>query len=181
MSLADSLADEIDNARNSFRSDRYEMSINELSLMYRNGELLCNRVPWNQEKTGSALQPARIWNDMRKSLLIESILLRIPIPQIVIHQNSEGTWTVLDGIQRLLTVFAFMGVKPVNSPSQHLALQSTKMLPSLAGACWTDLSDNERLLFKRYKINVLIVLSTIHQSEDLLSCLDRHKQFYCRF
>ena len=37
-------------------------------------------------------------------------MLNIPIPQIYVSQNEEGVWDVIDGVQRLSTIFQFMGI-----------------------------------------------------------------------
>jgi len=50
-----------------------------------------------------------VWTDAtRKSRLIESLLLKIPIPFFYISQDSEGLFQVVDGIQRLSVIHSFM-------------------------------------------------------------------------
>lgn len=50
-----------------------------------------------------------VWNDItRKSRLIESLLLRIPLPMFYVSQNTEGIFSVVDGIQRLNVIHSFM-------------------------------------------------------------------------
>ena len=50
-----------------------------------------------------------VWNDItRKSRLIESILLRIPIPVFYLAQDYEGLFQVVDGVQRLTVINSFM-------------------------------------------------------------------------
>ena len=45
-----------------------------------------------------------IWNAERKSRLIESLLLRIPIPVFYVAADEEENWAVVDGVQRLSTM-----------------------------------------------------------------------------
>ena len=45
-----------------------------------------------------------IWNAEKKSRLIESLLLRIPIPVFYVAANEEERWAVVDGVQRLSTI-----------------------------------------------------------------------------
>ena len=47
---------------------------------------------------------AGIWNPERKSRLIESLLLRIPIPVFYVAADEEENWAVVDGVQRLSTI-----------------------------------------------------------------------------
>lgn len=50
-----------------------------------------------------------VWTDItRKSRLIESLLLRIPIPVFYFSQDEEGLFQVVDGVQRLTVIHAFM-------------------------------------------------------------------------
>ncbi|MEZ5735884.1 MAG: DUF262 domain-containing protein [Novosphingobium sp.] len=51
---------------------------------------------------------ARIWDNGRKSRLIESILLRIPLPVFYVASDMQETWSVVDGLQRLTTIHDFL-------------------------------------------------------------------------
>jgi Protein of unknown function DUF262 len=57
---------------------------------------------------------ANIWDDNRKSSLIESMLLRIPIPSLYVSEDKEGNYTVVDGLQRLCAIAHFMDVHALN-------------------------------------------------------------------
>ena len=47
---------------------------------------------------------AGIWNAEKKSRLIESLLLRIPIPVFYVAADADEKWAVVDGVQRLSTI-----------------------------------------------------------------------------
>lgn len=49
-----------------------------------------------------------VWDDFQKSRLIESILLRIPLPMFYFSEDKEGRITIVDGLQRLTTIKGFM-------------------------------------------------------------------------
>ena len=49
-----------------------------------------------------------IWNNERKSRLIESLLLRIPIPVFYVAANKDDEWQVVDGVQRISTINDFV-------------------------------------------------------------------------
>ncbi len=49
-----------------------------------------------------------VWNNSQKSRLIESILLRIPLPMFYFSEDDEGRITIVDGLQRLTTIKEFM-------------------------------------------------------------------------
>jgi hypothetical protein len=49
-----------------------------------------------------------VWDDTRKSLLIESLMLRIPLPMFYVSEDVDGNWEVVDGLQRLTTIKDFI-------------------------------------------------------------------------
>lgn len=49
-----------------------------------------------------------IWNDRQQSRLIESLLLRIPLPTLYAAEDEEEDWAIVDGIQRLTTITRFI-------------------------------------------------------------------------
>lgn len=51
---------------------------------------------------------ARIWNQKRKSRLIESLLLRIPIPVFYVAADQNDVWSVVDGVQRTSTIYDYV-------------------------------------------------------------------------
>lgn len=51
---------------------------------------------------------ARVWDAGRKSRLIESLLLRIPLPVFYVAADSSENWAVVDGLQRLTTIHDFV-------------------------------------------------------------------------
>jgi hypothetical protein len=63
---------------------------------------------------------SNLWNVNRKSSLIESILLRIPIPSLYVSEDKNGNYTVVDGLQRVCAIAHF-----VDSASLNKALGTT--------------------------------------------------------
>lgn len=53
-------------------------------------------------------QRRRVWKQKQKSLLIESILLRIPLPAFYFNSDADGQLQVVDGVQRLSTIHEFV-------------------------------------------------------------------------
>ena len=49
-----------------------------------------------------------IWDPRRRSRLIESLLLRIPIPVFYVAANAQDDWQVVDGLQRMSTIHDFV-------------------------------------------------------------------------
>ncbi len=53
-------------------------------------------------------QRLRVWSARQKSRLIESVLLRIPLPAFYFASDDEGKLQVVDGVQRLSTIYEFV-------------------------------------------------------------------------
>ena len=49
-----------------------------------------------------------IWDNTRQSRLIESIFLGLPLPSIYLSQYSDGRLTIVDGLQRIMTIRRFL-------------------------------------------------------------------------
>lgn len=49
-----------------------------------------------------------VWNKKQQSLLIESLMLKIPIPAFYFDEDAYGHRTVIDGMQRLTTIYRFV-------------------------------------------------------------------------
>jgi len=52
-----------------------------------------------------------IWGVKRQSQLIESVIMRIPLPVFYLAENEEGKMIVVDGLQRLNTLHRFVNDK----------------------------------------------------------------------
>ena len=157
-----SLDQEISARRAEVRSDGYPMSIGELINLYRDGELDIH----------PEFQRFYRWGSEQKSRLIESILLGIPIPSIFVSQREDGVWDVIDGLQRLSTIFELVG-ELKNEDGEYLPpleLSKTKYLPSLKGMKWEDngsdvsIGKANQLIIRRSKIDVKIILRESSES-----------------
>ncbi|MDO5560915.1 MAG: DUF262 domain-containing protein [Oscillospiraceae bacterium] len=137
-------------------TDSYAMSIGELINLYVDEEMDIH----------PKFQRLFRWTPYQKTRFIESIMLNIPIPPIFVSQNEAGVWDVVDGVQRLSTIFQFVGkLKDENGKVvTPLVLEGTKTIPEFEGISWDpidesthSLSQDLKLDFKRSKIVVNIV------------------------
>jgi hypothetical protein len=76
-----------------------------------------------------------IWNDVIKSRLIESLLLRIPLPAFYFDGTDDEKWLVVDGLQRLWAFYDFMG-------TQTLKLKGLEYLKQYEGKTFAQLPRN---------------------------------------
>lgn len=121
---------EIDKVREEIHTDGYSMSIGEWMSIYEDGDLDMH----------PEFQRFYRWSREQKSSLIESILLGIPIPPIFVSQRGDGKWDVIDGLQRLSTIFQFAGILRDENDKlvEPLVLEKTAYLPSLENRVWDE-------------------------------------------
>ena len=151
-----SLIEQINTLKKEISTDSYAMSIGELINLYTDDEIDIH----------PKFQRLFRWTEYQKTKFIESIMLNIPIPSIFVSQNSSGIWDVVDGVQRLSTIFQFVGkLKDENGLMvKQFALEKTKLIPEFEGVQWENkdnpgkaFSRDLQLDFKRAKIVINIV------------------------
>jgi len=71
-------------------------------------DYLLAKINNNELELYPEFQRKSVWNEIAKSRLIESILLRIPLPAFYIDATNENNWLVIDGLQRLTTLKEFI-------------------------------------------------------------------------
>lgn len=49
-----------------------------------------------------------VWDKKRSSKLIESLILGIPVPQLFLYEQARNRFLVIDGQQRLMTIYYFV-------------------------------------------------------------------------
>ncbi|WP_018079266.1 DUF262 domain-containing protein [Thiobacillus denitrificans] len=111
----------------------------------RTVDLLMARLGYGEMDLSPDFQRrANLWSDARKSGLIESMLLRIPIPSLYVSEDKDGHYQVVDGLQRLCAIAHFVKVSSLNkvlktklNPLRLTGLQSLKT--ELDGKVYEDL------------------------------------------
>ena len=86
---------------------------------------------------------ANLWEPVRQSRLIESLLLRFPLPAFYFDIQDESKWLVVDGLQRLSTLKHF-----IVEPKEPLLLTGLEILTDLEGKSFKqlDITLRQRIL-----------------------------------
>lgn len=118
-------------------------------------KVVLNMADWTTETILSQLNRGNIdlkphfqrrdaWTKTRKSRFIESILLGLPIPQIVLAERREspGQFLVLDGKQRLLSVYQFVG--RADGKNNAFRLTGLQVRTDLNGLTHQDIEHNSQ-------------------------------------
>ena len=77
--------------------EKADRSLAELLRWFRSGRLIID-PEW---------QRSYVWDNKRASKLVESFLMDIPIPVVYLSKTDDGKYEVIDGVQRLTSVFNF--------------------------------------------------------------------------
>jgi hypothetical protein len=114
-----------------------------------------------------AFQRRDAWNGRRKSLFIESLILGLPIPQIVLAEKKagKGSFLIIDGKQRLLSLLKFTSGTLGQEP---FALSNLKLRHDLNGSTYEDLKLRKDDLNSFENQTIRTVVIRHWQKEDLL-------------
>ena len=93
---------------------------------------------------------ANLWKDENKSRLIESIMIRIPIPAFYIDGSNEDRWLVVDGLQRLSALKQFILDKT-------LRLTGLEYLTSLEGKAYDEIDRRYQRRLEETQLTVYII------------------------
>ena len=94
-------------------------------------------------------QRSLVWSEMQKCRLIESLLLRIPIPVFYVAADEKENWTVVDGIQRISTIHEYL--------TDRFPLRQLEYLDQLDGQTYSTLPRpmQRRINETQFVVNVI--------------------------
>jgi hypothetical protein len=123
------------------RVETKTLSMDLLISRIREGEI--NLMPDFQRRAG-------IWSDAAQSRLIESMLIRIPLPAFYMDASDEDEWLVVDGLQRLTAINRFVIKK-------ELQLSGLEFLSQLERKSFGELPRNFRRRILETQVTVYLI------------------------
>ncbi|QKW01025.1 DUF262 domain-containing protein [Streptomyces sp. NA02536] len=128
--------------------DNYTITVRELLSMAERSEL--KRAPEYQRKFR--------WDEEAESRLIESILLGLPVPNLFFATNDDGSWEVVDGLQRISTLIHFASDSDTQlaeiKKKTPLVLRELKKLDQFNGLTYEDLPPSIKFAFTKRGLGV---------------------------
>ncbi|KAL3693841.1 hypothetical protein R1sor_007492 [Riccia sorocarpa] len=106
-----------------------------------------------------------VWDKRTASKLIESVLLNIPLPTMFFHERTQGQLEVVDGKQRLTSIWCFMETQRFPDGSDF-ALTGLEVLDELNGKKYTDLEEPLREVMQDFALNVHTI--SRHSDDDVV-------------
>lgn len=92
-----------------------------------------------------------LWDNTKQSRLIESILIRFPLPAFFFDSSDDDNWLVVDGLQRLSSIRNFC-------VTQTLKLTNLEFLTQLNGKKWEDLSGDLKRVIKEAQMVIYKIM-----------------------
>lgn len=127
-----------------------DMSFRELINMYEDDELL-----------KPELQRKYVWDKAEASRFIESILLGLPIPSIFLANTRDGNKLIIDGFQRIMTVYDYVKKGIFAKDGKVFKLVNTERINKK----WRGKAFNELDEFDQKKIRQTTIHSIIFEQK----------------
>lgn len=109
-------------------------------------------------KINPSYQRRNRWDVKKKSLLIESLLMNVPVPPIFLYEKDYNSYEVMDGLQRLKTIHDFL--------SNRFKLSSLEYWGELNGRYFKDLPDILKRGLYRRTISAIVLLAETSKKID---------------
>lgn len=100
-----------------------------------------------------------VWDIGRASRLVESVMMGLPVPPVFLFEQKDGTRMVIDGRQRLQSIFFFFSGKFVYPSGENRTFKLDGVNPdgSLYMKSYEDFDETEKRRFKDYVLRSIIV------------------------
>jgi hypothetical protein len=91
------------------------------------------------------------WDDKKKSALIESFIMNVPVPPVFLYEKELGSYEVMDGQQRLSAIVDFM--------QGRFELTGLRIWPALNGRNYSQLPPMIKRGLERSKVSAITLMS----------------------
>lgn len=95
-----------------------------------------------------------VWDDKLASKLIESVLLNVPIPPCYLSENEENELDVIDGQQRIFSIYRFV--------ENQFSLRDLDALNEFNGKRFFELPSKEQRKIRTHTLRCVVVTNESH-------------------
>ncbi|EDQ34917.2 hypothetical protein HPDFL43_01930 [Hoeflea phototrophica DFL-43] len=133
----------------------------------------------DKDITVPSFQRSFVWNIKQSSLLIESFLLGLPVPQVFFYIDNESKNLVIDGQQRIMSVIYFFEgyFGPENMQGRRAVFRLTGLSEGspYVGKRFTDLSSQDQRRLKGAVLRAVNIkqLAPANQSTSMFHIFER--------
>ncbi|MCD3233282.1 GmrSD restriction endonuclease domain-containing protein [Clostridium botulinum] len=151
--------------RNTANTENVLMTVSEIIKFYERGRI----------KINPAYQRNYRWSNEQKTKFIESLLLKYPIPPIITikTENDNGLYNyeIIDGVQRLSTIFEFVGAKSIDGESIKNKVECLNKLVGASGFIeingknWKEFQEEQFDFI--FESSTLLFINLMTENEDV--------------
>lgn len=148
------------------------MTDDEINAKYKRGEIrivteqarypvksIKNMLESGDYKLNPEYQRRKRWDNGRKSRLIESFIMNVPLPPVFLYEYDYSKFEVMDGLQRLTAVFDFY--------SGNFRLESLEYWKELEGKKYNELPvEIQKGIDRRYISSIVLLEETAKTAEE---------------
>lgn len=148
------------------------MSDKEINAKYKRGEIrivteqarypvksIKSMLDGGDYKLNPEYQRRKRWDKGRKSRLIESFIMNVPLPPVFLYEYDYSKFEVMDGLQRLTTIFDYY--------SGSFALEGLGYWKELEGKTYNELPEEiQRGIDRRYISSIVLLEETAKTPEE---------------
>jgi hypothetical protein len=98
------------------------------------------------------------WDEIKQSRLIESFLLNIPVPPIILYETSYNSYQVLDGQNRIIAIRDFY--------NNNLTLTGLELLPEINGRNYQELPARIKSGIDRRSLSSIAIITESKPDEE---------------
>lgn len=106
-----------------------------------------------------------VWDKQKKSRLIESLIMNVPVPPVFLYEHDLSRYEVMDGQQRLNTIIEFY--------SNRLKLSGLEEWDGLNGKTYADLPPRLQKGLDRRRISATVLMADSPMAKDKVRVLRR--------
>jgi uncharacterized protein with ParB-like and HNH nuclease domain len=132
-----------------------DLSFRELITMYDEDELI-----------KPELQRQYVWDKVEASRFIESLLLGLPVPSIFLANTDQNTKLIIDGYQRIMTVYDYLKGIWSKDNSVFMLSNSEKINKRWRGKSFSQLSTEEQRKIRSTTIHSIIFEQVNPKNDD---------------
>lgn len=123
-----------------------------------------------------------VWDKIRQSRFIESLMIGLPIPYIFLAETDSGRYEIVDGSQRIRTLAAYI--------NNQLTITGVEKISELNSLKFDDLVDSRKRKFKNISMKMIVlsehtsdetkndIFERINRGSDLLKDMEYRKGIY---
>jgi hypothetical protein len=147
-----------------------EMSDADINAKYKRGEIrivteqgrypvknIKNMLDDDDYKLNPEYQRRKRWDNGKKSRLIESFIMNVPLPPIFLYEYAYSKYEVMDGLQRLTSIYDFY--------SDKFPLEDLEYWEELEGKKYSELPSEVKFGIDRRYISSIILLKETAKTE----------------